>query len=172
MLAQDWQGAHEIKSRMGALSNFDLTIFLDTDIYVNGDLSPLFEIAGKGELAIYRHKSPSGIPGHWNSGVMAFNRELGLKLASEWGPHKHAVAARTSQDRSTRNYYLTDQKSLNEIIGRFPIHPLSGLYNYMIPERTLEDEALDFDKVRIFHFIHKSCKEREQSRAYRIWMEL
>lgn len=168
MLAQDWLGAHEIKSRMGALSNFDATIFLDTDIFIHGDITPLFEIAEAGKLAIYRHLGG----GHWNSGVMAFNRELGMRLSNEWAPHRLVVAGQTSQDKSTKSYYRTDQKSLNEIISKYPIHSLPATYNYIIPERTLEAEEKDWDAVRVFHFLHKACKHREQSRAYKAWLEL
>jgi hypothetical protein len=67
---------------------------------------------------------------------------------------------------------LTDQKSLNQIIERLPIHSLSAIYNYMIPERSVEDEAKDWHKVKVHHFIHKACKNRTTCRAYMEWMEL
>jgi len=168
MMAKDWFGAHELKSRMGALSSFDATIFLDTDIYVRGDLTELFKIAEAGLIGIYRHMNL----GHWNSGVICFNKDVGAKLSAEWHPRRTSMAAGYCGDLESRSYYRTDQKSLNEIIDRFPIHELSGIYNYMIPERSLEDEARDWEKVKIHHFIHKGCKNRALCRAYKEWMEL
>jgi len=172
MLARDWNGAHELKTRMGALTTFDTTVFLDTDIYVKGDITELFRIAEKGKLAIYRHLSTGGGPGHWNSGVMAFNHELGLRLSKVWAPRRLMIANTSPSSREIKSYYRTDQKSLQDVIEDFPIYKLSAIYNYIIPERTLEDEEEDWEVVRIFHFLHKRCFHRVKSRAYREWMEL
>jgi hypothetical protein len=168
MLAQDWLGAHELKSRMGSLTSFDNTVFLDTDIYINGDITPLLKIAKSGKLGIYRHRDG----GHWNSGVMVFNKELGIRLSEAWAPHRKAVASQTTAPKDVKSYYRTDQKSLNEIISNYPIHSLSAVWNYIIPERTLEDEVMDWGKVKIFHFLHKRCFHRVASRSYKEWKAL
>lgn len=172
MMARDWLGAHEIKSRMGAISTFDSTVFLDTDMYINGDIRELFTLAEDGRLAIYRHLTRGGGTGHWNSGVMAFNQELGLKLSAAWAPQRMYIAGQVSAQGLERSYYRTDQKSLNAIIDRFPIYSLNAKYNYIIPERSLEAEAKDWDHIRIFHFLHKACAWRESCRSWKEWMEL
>lgn len=172
MIARDWEGAHEIKSRMGSLSTFDSTVFLDTDIYVNGDISKLFEIAESGKLGIYRHLTRGGGSGDWNSGVMCFNKEVGRRLSEEWAPRRKLVASKSPGSLLGRSYWKTDQKSLNEIIDNYPIHKLPAAYNYIIPERTLGEETIDYPKVKIFHFIHKRCFYRHLCRSYKEWKQL
>lgn len=168
MMARDWLGAHELKARAGQLTAFDTTIMMDTDIYVNGDITELFSIAERGKLAIYRHLKR----GSWNSGVMAFNRELGIRLSKEWAARRAYIAGQVCASRTEKSYYKTDQKSLNEIINKYPIHSLSAKYNYIIPERSLEEEEMDWYVVKVFHFLHKSCKHREDSRSFKLWSEL
>jgi lipopolysaccharide biosynthesis glycosyltransferase len=168
MMARDWLGAHELKARAGMLSAFDATVMMDTDIYVNGDISELFRIAESGKLAIYRHLNQ----GHWNSGVVAFNRELGIRLSQEWTARRFQIAAGYTSDKEAKTYYRTDQKSLNEIIDKYPVYSLPATYNYIIPERTLEAEAMDWDRVKVFHFLHKACRHRTSSRSWKLYNEL
>jgi len=168
MMARDWLGAHELKARVGQLTTWDATVMMDTDIYVNGDITELFQIAESGKLGIYRHLNM----GSWNSGVMCFGREIAERLGKEWPARRAAISASFPRDMNHKTYYHTDQKSLNEIIGNYPLHELAAAYNYIIPERSLQAEAQDWAHVKIFHFLHKACSHREDSRAYKAWMEL
>lgn len=168
MIARDWLDAHYLKSAAGLLSPFETTVMLDTDMYITGKLCALFAYADEGKLSIYHEKKGSC----WNSGIMSFNRELGIRLSTEWIQRRKAKVGDYQGTMNRRLYFMCDQDSLNEIISKYPIQPLPATYNYIITERTLEDEAKDWGAVKVHHFLHRDCPRREQSRAYKEWSRL
>jgi len=99
-------------------------------------------------------------------------KELGMKLSREWEEKLEEMLSRFNRRVSQGSYMLTDQAVLNVFLEKYPMHSLGGQYNYIIQERTLGDEARDWDAVKIHHFIHKFSKEREACRAYQEWLKL
>ena len=168
MLARDWVGCQQLKAAVGRLTTFDRTVMLDTDVYVKGDIGELFSVANEGKLGMYKELRG----GPWNSGVMVVPKELGMKLSREWEEKLEEMLSRFNRRVSQGSYMLTDQAVLNVFLEKYPMHPLGGQYNYIIQERTLEDEARDWDEVKIHHFIHKFNPVREACRAYQEWLKL
>lgn len=147
------------------LSRFDLTVALDTDIYVNGPLDYLFSVAERGKMGIY-HERTAPV---YNAGVIAYPQGIGSKLCPEWMfLHENATIG---ADPFSKDHYHTDQPYLNEIIRKHPIEEIPQEYNYILKEHTMEQEKADFQKVRIFHFLHGNLDLREYL-SYRTWLNL
>lgn len=168
MLAKDWEEAQFMKARVGKLSAFRNTVMLDTDVLVKGRIDPLFEIAEAGKIGLYKELRG----GPWNTGVMALNRDVGEGLSDRWESELQRTVNRFPRSSGLRSYMVTDQAALNRLMDGLPVHRLGGEWNYIIQERSIEDEARDWDDVMIHHFIHKGTVSRKACMAYSEWMML
>jgi hypothetical protein len=143
--ADDMIDAYRKKTMIGFLSPFKSTVLIDTDIYVNGNLNYLFEIAEKGFIGIYRETTYPCL----NSGVVAFPENIIKDLSSKWFSLYNRMI-----EKSLRRYkkvvsFAYDQDILKEINPQF--------------------EADHWNEIKIFHFLHADPTDRKQFKCFRLY---
>lgn len=160
-VAENHLDAYRKKTQIGSLSPFNTTVYLDTDILVNGNLDFLFENADKGFVCVARHLQPQAPPAEFNAGVLAINKENAVKLSELWTPayDKKIIKAKG----------CFDQDILNKLLPKFNVFPLPSSYNYITKEHTLEEEERDFPNIKIFHFLHSQATLYKDRRSWRIY---
>ena len=169
--------AYRKKAMIGLLSPFKTTVLIDTDIYVNGNLDYLFEIAEKGSIGIYRETTYPC----WNSGVVAFPESILKEISSRWLPlYNQRIEKNLEKNKRLNKYHknkdiqeLTfsayDQDILNEIIGDYPIHPLPREYNCILKEIKPQFEVEHWNEIKIFHFLHGGPDHRKDFKCFRLY---
>jgi hypothetical protein len=163
--ADDMIDAYRKKTMIGFLSPFKSTVLIDTDIYVNGNLNYLFEIAEKGFIGIYRETTYPCL----NSGVVAFPENIIKDLSSKWFSLYNRMI-----EKSLRRYkkvvsFAYDQDILNAIINDYPIHLLPREYNCILKEINPQFEADHWNEIKIFHFLHADPTDRKQFKCFRLY---
>ena len=167
--AGDSLDAYRKKTQVGMLSPFETTVMLDTDTLVNGELDHLFHVAESGFLSM----AFEDVPACWNTGVMCIPGHLKKKLSLAW----HPAFEEHIKDPAHRTSGGFDQEVLNRLLrdmpGFVPVKRLPDAYNYILKWRTPEQEARDFDDVKIFHFLHDDDKmhpcDRTRFRSWQIY---
>jgi len=167
-LARDIVEAHRIKSYCGWFTPFDHTVFLDTDMMINGDLSELFSIVGKERLGIVRERGVKVL----NSGVLVFPKELMQNLNLEWNEgYETKIEGGFRGEKGT-----WDQDILNCLLKQnpkdYPHIELPSKWNHIIKDVTPEEELRVYDEVKIFHFLHHPGVPRKKYKSYQEFMKL
>jgi len=174
-VAEDRLDAHRKKTIVGALSPFESTVMLDTDMLINGDLTPLFEIAEQGKIGLLDEGLNYYSTKVYNSGVVAIRKDIAIELSKVWLPEYEQHI----QNRMNRIHGAFDQFVLNRILGenkgRFAVHALDPAFNWILKFHTPEQESLDFEKIKVFHFLHDDDKKHPADRrafaSFRIFNE-
>lgn len=126
-------------------SPFDRTLFIDTDTFVAGDISDIFEILEKYDLAachgLSLEKTSARIPetfAEYNTGVVCYRKSPDVTaMLEDW----RAIYASNPE-------YPHDQPAFREALynSRLSICTLPRTYNF-VPART----GVIIGKVKIFH---------------------
>ena len=171
-VVHDFVEAHRMKAWAGAMSPFKATIILDTDMYVNGCLAHLFRAAEGGKICAYYEEGPQV----WNTGMLAFNQELGFKLAYEWGNLFDQRVSEVGRSKAAQQWEFYDQYSFNQIVRnarwRVLMFKQEDKFNYILKLHSPEQEASYFDSIKVFHFLHDGVAKLEEYRSYKEWLEL
>lgn len=128
-------------------SPYERTVFLDTDTYVDRDLSGLFDLLDRFELAVRRNRDQSHVPPpsktdvpeafpEFNSGVIAYRQTRAVReLLRTW-------------EQRCRPEHGFDQRSFRTALYRSSVRftPLPNRYNCMYQYDNVVD-----GEVRVFH---------------------
>ena len=162
-VAKDLKDAFRAKTKMAFLTPFPFTVFMDVDIYINGKLDYLFEVAGRHRIGVVRHPRSGDI----NTGVIAFPKCIMLKYSKEWTElYDKRDAAKTLRSLGD------DQGVFNTLAPEMPIEELSSDYNATFHDITPEEEIKRWDKIKVFHFLHSWPTDKEKFKSYRLYQEL
>jgi alpha-N-acetylglucosamine transferase len=159
-IADDAIDAFRKKTMVGFLSPFDATVYLDTDVLVNGNLDYMFEVAENGKIGIYRETS---FP-ICNAGILVIPKEVKKSLSEKWLPLYNAKRKHAIGD--------WDQDILNSLLPQFPVCYLPREYNCILSEITPEQEREMFPRVKLFHFLHHGGVDRSKYKSWRIYQGL
>lgn len=162
-VAKDKIDSFRAKTKMAFLTPFPLTVFMDTDIYVNGRLDYLFEIAAKYKIGIVRHPRSKRL----NSGVIAFPKCIMQKFSKKWALK---FEERVKEGRLIEGEW--DQTIFNELAPEMPIQEVSTDYNATFHDITPEEELKRWKDIKVFHFLHSWPTDKEKFKSYRLFMEL
>ena len=161
MVARDRVEAHRFKTQCALFTPFDFTIMLDTDIYVNGDLSLLFQTAEQGQIGLIRERFHKVL----NSGVIAFEKKAMIPVCREWN-----IAYETRVREGNRDKYaVMDQDILRNVLGFYKYVELPCEYNMTFHDIDPHKEGLEWKNIKIFHFLHAPDVPREKYRSYKEW---
>ena len=179
--ANDKLDAYRKKTQVGFLSPFKTTVLIDTDIYVNGELTHLFEIAESGSIGIY-HETTFNC---FNSGVVAFPEAVLKDISPTWLPlyeqkihnaieknkrlSKYRRSYRENPGFQELTFCAYDQDILNNIIGKYPISKLPREYNCILKEITPQYEAEHWKDIKIFHFLHGNPDNRNLFKCFKLY---
>jgi len=156
-IADDAEDAYRKKTMVGFLSPFDVTVYLDTDVLVNGNLDYLFEVAEDGCIGIYREtRFPI-----CNAGILAIPKEIKRELSEKWLSLYNAKKKKAVGD--------WDQDVLNSLIPKFKFCYLPREYNCILHEILPSEEKEMFSRVKIFHFLHHKGIDRKKYKSWRIY---
>jgi len=159
-VAKDKTDVFRIKTKASFLTPFEYTVVIDTDIYVNGKLDYLFEVAEKGKIGIVRHPNSKAL----NLGVVAFQKSIMQEFSKMW--------TEIYNRRVKGGGFVDDQGIFNELAPTMPIEEISSDYNATFHDITPEEELERWDDIKIFHFLHSWPKDKEKFKSYRLYMEL
>ena len=162
-LAKDRIDAFRAKTKMAFLTPFPLTVFMDVDIYVNGKLDYLFEIAAKYKVGVIRHPHS----GDLNTGVIAFPKCIMQKFSKKWAE----IFDERLKD-GTLQFKEYDQGVFNTLAPEMPIEELSTDYNATFHDITPEEEIKRWKDIKVFHFLHSWPTDKEKFKSYKLYMEL
>ena len=168
IIARDIKDAFRLKTQCAFLSPFKFSVMMDTDILVNGDLSGLFELPEKGFIGIVREKIFPVL----NSGVVAFPTELMKNLCEVWTAKFDQKQAQLRLQGKSRPDDVWDQDILNKIISDFPYKELPSEFNHILHDSTPEEELENYDKIKVFHFLHHQNIDRNRYKSYQNYMAL
>ncbi|WP_439327803.1 glycosyltransferase family 8 protein [Lonepinella sp. BR2357] len=121
--------------------------YLDIDIVVNENLTPIFELMNGYAIAAVKEKSLPNYPAYFNSGVLFFNSDL-------WWLNEQTLIQTTQQ---MPNLSFPDQEVLNHVI-QDNYYPIAEKYNYQIRflykdiAQFLKGEQSQFVFPAILHF--------------------
>ena len=164
-LASDALDAYRKKTQVGFLSPFETTVMLDTDTLINGELDYLFHVAEEGNIGMVYEDEPRC----WNAGVICIPGHLKEKLSLAW----HPAFEEHIKDHAHRTSGGFDQEVLNRLLrdtpGWMPVKRLPDTFNYILKWRTPEQEAKDFNEVKIFHFLHGTGDEVKKYKSWQIY---
>jgi len=152
------------------LSKFGFTVSLDTDIYINGNLSHLFDVAEGGNIGVHFEE----IAQVYNTGIIAYPEMPCMGLGKEWLELYEQCLRGYDTSRNVCDYNHTDQPHFNEIAHKYPIEKLPEEYNYLCRDHTPDHEAKNFNKIKIFHFLHGGMDYSDKSpyRSYQAYINL
>ncbi|HUX79674.1 MAG TPA: hypothetical protein VMW10_08040 [Alphaproteobacteria bacterium] len=168
IIARDIKDAHKQKTLCALHSPFKYTIMMDTDILVNGDLSPLFETAKQGFIGIVREKKTPVL----NSGVIVFPTELMKKVCTTWTFMFDQKRFQLKNGKAVLPNGVWDQDILNDILPQFPYKELSSEFNHILHDLSPEEENKVYGTIKVFHFLHHPNIDRNLYKSFRTYMEL
>lgn len=164
LFARNIEEAHRLKTRCGFLTPYDLTVLIDIDILVNGNLDDLFAPAEDGRIGIVREKKIPVL----NSGVLVFPKDLMRDLCLIWNEKFEEKLIKKIVDRLG----TWEQGLLNEILPQFPYVELPSEFNHILHDYTPEEELKIYDKIKLFHFLHHHGIDRTKYKSYQTFMSL
>lgn len=164
LIARDIADAHRIKTKIAFHTPFPLTVFLDTDMMVNGNLDELFDTALDGKIGIVRERGVKCL----NSGMLVFPKEA-MKLVCKIWNERYELKIKKGYSGGGGTW---DQDILNNILPGFPHRELSSIWNHIIKDVSPEEELQHYDEVKIFHFIHEPGIPREKYKSYQEFMKI
>lgn len=152
-----------IKTQAAFLTPFEHTVVIDTDIFVNGKLDYLFEVAEKGKIGVIRHPNSKQL----NAGVICFSKFVMQPFSKKWTELYDKGAA-----DGTLKEFEWDQTILNKLAPTMPIEELSTDYNATFHDITPKEELARWKDIKIFHFLHSWPKDKTKFRSYQLYMKL
>ena len=162
-VAKDRLDAFRSKTQTAFLSPFDLTVLIDVDIYVNGKLDYLFDVAEQEKIGIVKHPRS----GDLNTGVVCFSKSIMQPFSKKWTK----IFDERLKDKSLFRLEY-DQGIFNTLAPEMPLRELSTDYNATFHDITPEEELERWDEIKIFHFLHSWPEDKEKFKSYRLFMEL
>lgn len=163
LIAKDKIDAFRIKTKAALLTPFPLTVFMDTDIYINGKLDYLFEVAAKYKIGVVRHPRSKRL----NSGVIAFPKCIMQKFSKKW---TEKFDERVESEGLIEGEW--DQTIFNELAPEMPIQELSTDYNATFHDISPWTEKQRWKDIKVFHFLHSWPTDKEKFKSYRLFMKL
>jgi glycosyltransferase involved in cell wall biosynthesis len=136
------EGLHQ-KSKMGSLTPFETTLYLDADTVILGNLDFAFEKAEQFGLAcciceapwLKRYGANEGDRIEYNTGVLLFTQRAAL-VFSEWarlaGPESPATSRWTTSDNLPRGLLYDDQASFARAVEACKFNPFILPLNYNV----------------------------------------
>ena len=158
-VAKDSIDSFRIKTKAAFLTPFEYNVVIDIDIFVNGRLHYLFEVAEKGKIGVVRHPRSKAL----NTGVVAFSKAILQVFSNTWTEIYNKRVGRG---------FVGDQGIFNELAPKMPIQEISTDYNATFHDITPEEELERWDDIRVFHFLHSWPLDKKKFKSYRLSMEL
>lgn len=167
-IAADAEEAHRIKTLCAVMTPFDYTVFLDTDMMINGNLDYLFEVAESGKIGIVRERKYPVL----NSGVLAFSRYMMMPVCELW----NSLYETRIKSFCPFPWGVYEQDILGQILemnpDTYPHVEMPVEYNMILKDITPEEEKLQWNKIKIFHFLHCKLENRHKYKSYQDFMLL
>lgn len=168
IIARDISDAFRLKTQMAFHSPFKYTIYMDTDILVNGNLDELFALAETVPVGIVREKVYPLL----NAGFIVFETDYMKKVCKLWNEKYEAKQIILSTVGKIGYTDIWDQDILNEILPLFEFKELPSIYNQILHDYTPEEELKIYDSIKVFHFLHHHGIDRMRYKSYQNYMSI
>ena len=156
------------KCRLHEFTPYDVSVFIDSDTIVKGDLTPLFQVAEEHEFAVPQFCN-------WKSDGRMISRRIlewkdirprDMRRALKFGPAVNTGVMAFTKDskfmkdwfrvaRRGRDFFIPDETSCQVILWRYPHKVVDSFYN----GSCRYDDCAD-PNIRLIHYHgRKHCRE-------------